>query len=130
MNVVFCNRPDWESSPGGDTVQMLRTKDALEKRGVRVSLARHPTDLQGANLVHIFNTQRAAELLPWAQEAKRVQLPVVLSTIHWDLSHYIYVANLYKLGMDCSRLDVSVFKPAFDFTASVAARFQIGRAHV
>lgn len=134
MNVAFCNRSDWESSPGGDTVQMMKTKEALEQCGVRVSVARQPADLRGAELVHIFNTQRASELLHWAQEAKRVGLPVVLSTIHWDLSHYIYVANLYKLGLDPSRRDVSGFKPLFDLLASVAGRIvgkpdYYGRSH-
>ncbi|WP_345457125.1 glycosyltransferase family 4 protein [Deinococcus aluminii] len=101
---------------------MLRTKEALEQLGVVVRLAKQPGDLQGADLVHIFNTQRAEELLHWAQEAKHSGLPVALSTIHWDLSHYIYVANLYKLGIDCSLRDVSLFKLLFDLVAPIAGR--------
>ena len=120
MNVIFCNRPDWESNPGGDTVQMLRTKEALERLGVTIRIAQQPSDLQGANLVHIFNTQCAEKLLHWALLAKNTNLPVVLSTIHWDLSHYIYVANLYKVGIDYSLRDVSLFKPLFDLMALVA----------
>lgn len=122
MNVVFCNRSDWESSPGGDTIQMLRTKEALERLGVMIRIAQKPGDLQGADLVHIFNTQCAGELLHWASEAKNSGLPVVLSTIHWDLSHYLYVANLYKLGVDYNLKGLSLFKPIFDIMAPIAGR--------
>ena len=30
MKIAFCNRPKWNDPLGGDGVQMLKTKEALE----------------------------------------------------------------------------------------------------
>ena len=78
------NRPDSESMPGGDTVQMLETKAALEALDVKVdvSLELSP-DPGGHDLVHIFNLQRAAETYAQSIACRRHGIPVALSTIIW-----------------------------------------------
>lgn len=101
MKVVLCNRPDWREISGGDVVQMLRTKDALERdHGIETSIASSPEDsnLADADLVHIFNVQNPAIGLSYVRAAQSLGKPIALSPIFWDLSHAAFVANLARKG--------------------------------
>ena len=40
MRVLFFNRFDWSTNMGGDTIQMLKTKEFLQKLGVQVEIAK------------------------------------------------------------------------------------------
>jgi glycosyltransferase involved in cell wall biosynthesis len=78
------NRPDSESEPGGDTVQMFETKAALQALGVRVDTSFELSpDPRGYDIVHIFNLQRAAETYAQSLACRRHGIPVALSTIIW-----------------------------------------------
>lgn len=81
------NRPDALTRPGGDTVQMLKTKEALEKLGVYVEIAigaQTPDFYASFDLVHIFNVQTYNFSLAEARKAKKAGRPIALSPIFWD----------------------------------------------
>jgi glycosyltransferase involved in cell wall biosynthesis len=84
MRVLFVSRKTLFSSPGGDTVQILKTKEYLGKLGVLVDL-----DLDGKanpgsyDLVHFFNLIRPDDLLWRLPSIKR---PIVISPIYIDYS--------------------------------------------
>lgn len=84
MRILMLNRPDAASVPGGDTVQMMRTKAGLERLGVEVKVGA-AGDIVSAppyDVVHIFNWQWLGPILaqwPAGEAAPRL----VLSTIFW-----------------------------------------------
>lgn len=83
MNILFQSRKTLFEAPGGDTVQLLKTKEYLEKLGLTIDVSTELTpDLTGYDLVHIFNLMRAQESLMQVMNAKRQCKPVALSTIY------------------------------------------------
>jgi glycosyltransferase involved in cell wall biosynthesis len=86
MKVLFCSRLDILEVLGGDTIQILETKAALERRGLHIDIGTEAEpDVSGYDLVHIFNTQFPALGLPQLRAVKRQGRKVALSTIYWDL---------------------------------------------
>ena len=56
MKVLFQSRTNLFDAPGGDMVQMLKTKEFLEKLGVTVDVSlEFEPDLKDYDLVHLFN---------------------------------------------------------------------------
>ncbi|MBM3273704.1 MAG: hypothetical protein FJZ00_01020, partial [Candidatus Sericytochromatia bacterium] len=84
--VLMVNRPDAYTVPGGDTVQMLRTKEALERRGIEcdVSLDVEPDGLGRYDVLHVFNLQNPDIQLKQVLALRKAGLPIALSTIFWD----------------------------------------------
>lgn len=89
LKVLFQSRKTSFTSPGGDTVQMMKTKEYLEKMGVEVdiSLELEPP-LYKYDVVHIFNLIRPQETYLQALNAKRRGKKVVLSPIYCDFKEY------------------------------------------
>ncbi len=86
MKVLFASRLDVLTVLGGDTIQMLETKAALERLGVEVTIAEEAEpNARGYDLVHIFNTQFPDLGLPQLRAIKRQGVPVALSTVYWDV---------------------------------------------
>ncbi|MEO0108622.1 MAG: glycosyltransferase family 4 protein [candidate division WOR-3 bacterium] len=86
MMVLFLNRPDSLAQPGGDTIQMLKTKQCLERLGVEVTVSYQLRPaLSGFDLAHVFNLQRPDETLAQVSSVVRGKTPVVISPIVWDL---------------------------------------------
>ncbi len=86
MKVLFCGRLDLLKVLGGDTIQVLETKAALERRGLQIDIGTvAEPDVHDYDLVHIFNTQFPQLGLPQLRAVKRQGRPVALSTIYWDL---------------------------------------------
>ena len=72
MNVLFQSRTTLFTVPGGDTVQILKTKEYLEKSGILINInTESEPDLTGYDLVHLFNLIRPQEVLTQARNAKR-----------------------------------------------------------
>jgi len=116
MKVLFQNRKDSFENWGGDTSQMVHTKTELEKLGViiNISLESAP-DLNGYDLVHIFNIQTADYGIKQVLNAKKNKIPIVLSPIYWDKRHIeneleIYKYHRKKLIRILSTLGVSIVK--------------------
>ncbi len=102
LRILFCNRKDCFSKPGGDTIQMLNTKKYLERDfSVDVKIVTQIQDLEKYihyfDLIHIFNIQTVDESLAFAKLAKNYKKKILLSTIFWDLSHSTYVNTLNKV---------------------------------
>jgi len=83
MKVLFQTRTNLFDAPGGDMVQMLKTKEFLEKKGVHVdiSLELEP-NLDKYDLVHLFNLMEPQDIYIQMLNAKKQQKKIVLSTIY------------------------------------------------
>lgn len=83
MRVLFQTRTNLFEAPGGDMVQMLKTKEFLEKRGVKVdiSLELEP-DLSNYDLVHLFNLMEPQDIYLQMLNAKKQNKKIALSTIY------------------------------------------------
>lgn len=82
LKVLFQSRRSLFTAFGGDTVQIQKTAECLEKLGVRVEL-----DIEGRanprdfDVVHLFNLMRPQETWIAARKARIAKKPVVISTI-------------------------------------------------
>lgn len=89
MRVLMQNRFDAFSVYGGDTAQMLKTKEYLTRLGADVSVSLEPApDLSGYDIVHLFNITRIHETYAQFKNAKRQKRKIALSTIYLDFSEY------------------------------------------
>lgn len=89
MRVLFQTRANLLTHQGGDTVQILRTADALRDLGVDVTL-----DVGGLlqpapyDILHLFHLDRPWENIPWARAATDAGVPIVVSTIWWPQAEF------------------------------------------
>lgn len=83
MKVLFQSRTNLFKAPGGDMVQMLKTKEYLEKLGIKVdiSLELEP-DLNEYDLVHLFNLMEPQDIYIQMLNAKKQNKKIALSTIY------------------------------------------------
>lgn len=82
MKVLFRIRSDVERFPGGDYVQLLKTRAALERLGVESVVAPGVAEIrEPCDVVHLFNTTRIHETALQFEQATRNGLPVVISPI-------------------------------------------------
>jgi glycosyltransferase involved in cell wall biosynthesis len=87
-------RPDYLSRLGGDAIHARALVEALRAIGVDITLCGDlQPDLDGIDLVHIFNTALVESPLAQAIWARRHGCPAVLSPIyHWHLPRYRHIA--------------------------------------
>jgi hypothetical protein len=85
VRVLFQSRATLFSGLGGDTIQVLKTADALRACGceVDISLELEP-DVRAYDIVHLFNLTRPQEVYLQALNAKKQGKMVALSTIYLD----------------------------------------------
>jgi glycosyltransferase involved in cell wall biosynthesis len=77
------SRRDILTKKGGDTVQMLETKKALENLGVTITINCDPkADLTSFDLIHLFNIDGCFSTYQQAKNAVAQEKPYVLSPIH------------------------------------------------
>lgn len=85
--MLYISRPTLFSSPGGDTIQMLKTKEFLE-RDYDVSIEVQPEsdaiNYKNFDLIHFFNIIRPNNILPHIKSG----IPYVVSPIFVDYSEY------------------------------------------
>ncbi|MFM7593605.1 MAG: hypothetical protein ACKO85_17605, partial [Isosphaeraceae bacterium] len=80
-------------SPGGGEIQLIKTGEALERRGLPVGLFNPWRDYLGEHrLIHFFGMHR--EALPLADVAKKAEIGVVVSPICW----YDPIAQWHEAG--------------------------------
>ncbi|MBA4154634.1 glycosyltransferase family 4 protein [Flavobacterium sp.] len=83
MKVLFQTRTNLFEAPGGDMVQMLKTKEFLEKTGIQVDISLDfEPNLEGYDLVHLFNLMEPQDIYLQLKNAHRQNKKVVLSTIY------------------------------------------------
>ena len=87
MRVLMVNRSDACSRPGGDTVQMQKTCEALRKLGhiVDIKLANSLNDGQwNYDVAHVFNIQRESETWNACRALRSKGIKIAVSPIYWD----------------------------------------------
>lgn len=83
MKVLFQTRTNLYNAPGGDLVQMLKTKEFLEKLGVEVDISlEFDPDLSDYDLVHLFNLMEPQDIYLQMMNAKKQNKKIALSTIY------------------------------------------------
>lgn len=94
--VIFAVRSNFLEVPGGDTTQILKTKEYLEEiYKLKIHICTSPSELKDypkAKIVHIFDMHEHA--LKYFTKAKELLKNIALSTIYWDLTHAVYVNTL------------------------------------
>jgi glycosyltransferase involved in cell wall biosynthesis len=89
VKVLFQSRSTLFTVPGGDTIQVLKTKEYLERLGVFVAISNDlEPDVSSYDIVHLFNLVRPQEVYLQALNAKRQNKKVALSTIYVSYEEY------------------------------------------
>ena len=93
MKVLMINRNDAFDLKGGDTIQMLKTKEYLEKMGVEIEVKgnRDIIDYTKYDIVHMFNLMKPHEMYLQIMKCKKHNIKIVISTIYQsriDLKEY------------------------------------------
>lgn len=82
LKIAFYVYPTAFQSPGGGEVQLLKTKEHLEKLGAQIKLFDTWNDkLKDFDILHVFGSVK--DCLPVMLAAKNAGIKVVLSTICW-----------------------------------------------
>ncbi len=92
MKVLFCVRHNFNSSPGGAQIQIVKTKYHLEKIGVYCDLTTSPygVDYNSYDILHLTDLTWVYDNLVYLREIKKQNFKgkKVLSTIYWPLDDY------------------------------------------
>jgi len=89
MKVLFQTRTNLYTSPGGDLIQIQKTKEFLEKLGVTVDISlEFEPDLTGYDVVHLFNLMDPQDIYLQFKNAKKQQKKIALSTIYGLYTEY------------------------------------------
>ncbi len=92
--VLWQNRNDSDSLPGGDTIVLKETVRNLRAQGslVDVCLEDAP-DLSAYRMVHLNNISRTRDTLEQARNAKRRGRPALLIPLYEDMDRYLVPAT-------------------------------------
>lgn len=89
MNILFQTRTNLFSAPGGDLVQMQKTKEHLEQLGFKVDISlEFEPDLSKYDVVHLFNLMEPQDIYRQYKNAKNQNKKIVLSTIYGLYTEY------------------------------------------
>lgn len=89
MRILMQNRTDSFIRPGGDTLQMMNTKTALESLGIEVRVDVTLTaDVRGYDIVHLFNLDSPRDTYLQFIKASKGGVRVALSPIYHNLDDY------------------------------------------
>lgn len=118
MKIIFANRKNCLSSSGGDTIQMMKTIEYLQKNfDIESKICLEPDEIindKECKIVHIFNIQTIDDTLALIKASKQVGKKVVLSTVYWDLSHHVYMHKMFQLTKNIDNMKFyKIFKDAF-----------------
>lgn len=102
MKILFVFRKDLQDNIGGAEIQILKTKEYLEKLfnlhiEVCTELEKKEKFLHSLDpeLVHIFDMLKTNEVFEYITLAKKLKKKVVLSPIFWDLSHAVLIELIW-----------------------------------
>ena len=83
MKIAFFVYPSALQAPGGGEILLLKTKEALEKKGISVKLFNQWEDkLKNFDILHVFGSVK--DCLGIMETAKSLGVKVVLSPIFWS----------------------------------------------
>ena len=96
--IALCIRKSFQSRLGGDSIQVMKTKEFLEKKfDVLCDFITDPKMITGDySIVHVFNYSLYNDARAYFEAAKRLKIPIVSSSIYWDYQ-YASIGVIYKL---------------------------------
>lgn len=120
MFVDFAIRPDYLINRGGDTFQLLKTKEYIEQfSDVDVNIITSPEQIDGEiDILHIFNLQNNKFALSMIKAAKNNENSpkIVLSPIIWNFGDAGYVNKMMRVFHSISLVRKTKFlAPLFDY---------------
>ncbi len=90
MKVLFQARINYNKAIAGDSVQIDKTREYLQKIGADVTIHNAAVNnLKDFDIIHLFNIMPVTETYGFFQDARRQKIPVVLSTIYWDPAEFL-----------------------------------------
>lgn len=118
MKVLMQSRKSHFLVPGGDTVQITKTKEYLEKRGIKVDISLDLNhNLSDYDIIHLFNITRPQELFLHVKNAIKYDKRIALTPIFVDYSEYDKKA---RIGF--ARILANIFTHSQNEYFKVAAR--------
>ncbi len=87
LNILFISRASLFTVRGGDSIQVLKTAETLQKSGVSIDIKlcnEKITDYSKYDLIHFFNITHPADMM---LHIKKSNLPYVVSTIYVDYAN-------------------------------------------
>lgn len=102
LRVLFVNRPDMFTVPGGDTTHMLKLKEGLEKLGVVVDISAelHPNTVD-YDLINVFNLLIPQHTLRQVVSLRSHSLaPIILTPFYWDRSESLWGESAVVLAVE------------------------------
>lgn len=98
MKVAFIIRSTWQSVPGGDAMQAKQTAMRLKDHGISVDIfpSNSPINYSQYDLLHFFNLQRPADILPHIEATKKpfVVTPIMVDYSEYDRHHRIGISGM------------------------------------
>jgi glycosyltransferase involved in cell wall biosynthesis len=92
MKVLFCVRHNFHSSPGGAQVQILKTKEYLQKLEVECDITTTPYNINynKYDILHLTDLTWVYDNIIYLEEIKKQNFKgkKVLSTIYWSFDDY------------------------------------------
>ncbi|MCA9472046.1 MAG: glycosyltransferase [Nitrospirales bacterium] len=89
LRVLFQNRPNAMSQPGGDTLLMNNFKRGLERAGVHVDVALGQAQSHDYDLVHVFNFATPEFTEQCARDAVQAGVPFVATALFEDWPRFL-----------------------------------------
>ncbi|MDR5658094.1 glycosyltransferase [Serpentinicella sp. ANB-PHB4] len=90
MKVLMYIRRDYQTNLAGDSIQLIKTKQYLEQRGIDITVSSNLNeDLRPYDLIHLFNTIRIEDTYHYLSNVIKYKKKVALTPIYWNLIKYL-----------------------------------------
>lgn len=91
MKIAFCNREDWNNPLGGDGIQMLKTKESLERLyNLDICIITNPNKLDSTfSFIHVFNYATVSITKLFFERAEQLGLKIISSPVFWEYKYAI-----------------------------------------
>ncbi len=87
MKILMQSRTTLFTVPGGDTIQIIKTAEALREKGCVVDVSTElETDVSSYDIIHLFNLTRPQDVYLQALNAKKNNKKIALSTIYLPIT--------------------------------------------
>lgn len=114
VKVALCIRKSYQTRLGGDSIQVLKTKEFLEKKySLLCDIVTDPGQISNEYvIVHVFNYSQYRDAHLFFVAAKKFNIPIVSSSIYWDYQYasigIIYKWLNYKLSLNERNVRITV----------------------
>jgi glycosyltransferase involved in cell wall biosynthesis len=92
MKILFCVRHNFYDAPGGAQIQILKTKEYLEKLGIKcnITITAYGIDYNKYDILHLTDLTWVYDNIVYFEEIKKQNFKgkKVLSTIYWPFDDY------------------------------------------